>query len=187
MVVRFRLLTGNPGLTPVKFRVIHEVGGAFTGAGTSTSFVPAAGLNVVPAQIKVTAGDRVGIDCCTMADLLILAYRPAGPHVAEGSILGWQPVLADGSAPTASNSGDPDYEILVNADVEPDADGDGFGDETQDACPAAAGTAGGCPVPTIANPVPAPTKAKSKCKNAKKKSAAAAKKKKKCKKPKKKG
>src|SRR5690606_7431051 len=34
----------------------------------------------------------------------------------------------------------------VTAVVEPDADGDGFGDETQDLCPAAAPLQGPCPI-----------------------------------------
>jgi hypothetical protein len=38
--------------------------------------------------------------------------------------------------------------IYVNADVEPDADHDGFGDETQDQCPSDASTAGACPPPS---------------------------------------
>ena len=34
----------------------------------------------------------------------------------------------------------------MNADVEPDADGDGFGDETQDQCPSDKATHGACAV-----------------------------------------
>jgi len=37
------------------------------------------------------------------------------------------------------------HRVNVSATVEPDADGDGFGDETQDKCPAAAGGTEGCP------------------------------------------
>jgi hypothetical protein len=40
--------------------------------------------------------------------------------------------------------------INVQATVEADADRDGFGDETQDACPASAGPNRGCPVKTVA-------------------------------------
>jgi hypothetical protein len=43
-------------------------------------------------------------------------------------------------------------ELLVAASIEPDADGDGFGDETQDACPSQAGTQGQC----VSNPPPPP-------------------------------
>ena len=35
-------------------------------------------------------------------------------------------------------------ELLVNATVEPDADGDGFGDDSQDNCPTNAATQGAC-------------------------------------------
>jgi hypothetical protein len=45
------------------------------------------------------------------------------------------------------------YEQLLQVEVEPDADGDGYGDETQDACPSNGSTSGVCPRPIIA-PVP---------------------------------
>jgi hypothetical protein len=38
----------------------------------------------------------------------------------------------------------------LNADIEPDADADGFGDETQDLCPTDASTQGACPVAPVA-------------------------------------
>ena len=41
--------------------------------------------------------------------------------------------------------------------VEPDADGDGYGDETQDQCPTDASTQGPCPAPKVAPAPPAPT------------------------------
>jgi hypothetical protein len=41
------------------------------------------------------------------------------------------------------------FKFDVSAQLEPDADGDGFGDETQDLCPTMASTQGGCPVPLI--------------------------------------
>src|SRR5205085_2071744 len=53
--------------------------------------------------------------------------------------------FADGtsSSPGTSN---PNRELLVNANIEPDADRDGFGDETQDRCPGISGSANGCPI-----------------------------------------
>ena len=39
----------------------------------------------------------------------------------------------------------PDLQLNVSAILEPDADGDGFGDETQDQCPTDASTQGPCP------------------------------------------
>jgi hypothetical protein len=71
-----------------------------------------------------------------------------------------------------------DTELLLQFRVEADADGDSYGDETQDACPGAAGTNGGCaPIATPAKTTPAAPAKKCKKKGKKKKSVAAAKKK----------
>ena len=66
--------------------------------------------------------------------------------------------------------------------VEPDADHDGFGDETQDQCPTNASTQGTCPAAPV---TPVTTVKKKKCKKKKKKHSAESAKKKKCKKKKK--
>lgn len=55
------------------------------------------------------------------------------------------PPLADNEP--ARDSSQVTEELLVAAVVEPDADGDGYGDETQDNCKGRAGSAGGCPTP----------------------------------------
>jgi hypothetical protein len=52
------------------------------------------------------------------------------------------PTLVDGAAPR--NSTEVAEELLVQATIEPDADGDGYGDETQDQCPTQASTQGPC-------------------------------------------
>jgi hypothetical protein len=70
------------------------------------------------------------------------------------------------------------YQFDVSAKLEPDADHDGFGDETQDQCP----TSGGSQAPCAVAPTPAPPKKKCKKKKHKRSAEAA---KKKCKKKKK--
>ena len=45
------------------------------------------------------------------------------------------------------NSAEPSQELLVQATLEPDADGDGWGDETQDRCLGVPGSYEGCPTP----------------------------------------
>jgi hypothetical protein len=52
------------------------------------------------------------------------------------------PPLVDGQGARGSTSAT--GELLVQADIELDADGDGFGDETQDQCPTQAATQGPC-------------------------------------------
>jgi hypothetical protein len=79
------------------------------------------------------------------------------------------------NAPFDYNSADAERRVNVEAVVEPDADHDLFGDETQDQCPAVTGPNNGCPPP-------ATTKTHKKCKKHKKKHSASAAKKKRCKK-----
>jgi hypothetical protein len=54
----------------------------------------------------------------------------------------FKPPLVAGQGPRGST--DATGELLVQADIEPDADGDGFGDETQDGCPSQPTTQGAC-------------------------------------------
>src|SRR5262245_28131133 len=81
------------------------------------------------------------------------------------------PVVASGCCTATSSY---NAEVLLQARLEPDADKDGFGDESQDKCLGKPGTVNGCP-------------SAKKCKKKKKKGkGAAAAKKKKCKKRKRK-
>jgi hypothetical protein len=48
-------------------------------------------------------------------------------------------------------------ELFYDADIEPDADHDGYGDVTQDACPSDGSTQGPCPMPVHPTPTPVPT------------------------------
>ncbi|MEX0992922.1 MAG: hypothetical protein WDZ37_02905 [Solirubrobacterales bacterium] len=59
------------------------------------------------------------------------AFRSGAGGATAGQ---FSPPLTDTSS-GAALAGPNDLEFLVNADVEPDADGDGYGDETQDLCP----------------------------------------------------
>jgi hypothetical protein len=108
-----------------------------------------AGTNLFPTRIAVAAGDVIGLYSATsnvgtveenagfdfeMFRQLNADLAPGGPYSLEG------PFLFDA--------------INVAAYLEPDADSDGFGDESQDKCPGSAGTVDGC-VP--ASPAPAPT------------------------------
>jgi hypothetical protein len=98
------------------------------------------GLNVFSERLPIEAGATVGVD-----------DDPGGPQyfgiARQGDHLAWfgppLPVLGFGSArPTGVTDG---LELLMNADIEPDADHDGYGDETQDGCPTDPSTHGACP------------------------------------------
>jgi hypothetical protein len=82
-------------------------------------------------------------------DVLDASSALAQRTVASASFTyqGWQPPLADGiSAPPTFGPFNNVREMLYQATIEPDADHDGFGDETQDKCPGMPGPAQGCPV-----------------------------------------
>jgi hypothetical protein len=129
------------------------------------------GLNTFPTRIAVQAGDYVGIRSTTgvcahntgnasdTADHYFTA--PLAIGVPQGFI------------------GTPDFIWDVSAVLEPDADHDSYGDETQDQCPTDGSTQGPCPVTPVAPGTSAtPVTVKKKCKKHKKhrSSAAAAKK-----------
>jgi hypothetical protein len=127
---------------------------------------PAGHITELSTQRSIAAGDRIAL----------LGF-PAGVKVAVNgpprdcafSLAG----NAAGTTMTYSSSSCNNNEWLVQATVEPDADHDGFGDETQDQCPTDASTQGPCP--TSAPPTPPPPH-KKKCKKHKHRSAEVAKK-----------
>jgi hypothetical protein len=138
--------------------------------GESASEVPTpSSLNQYSTQISVQQGDFLGI---------YLGGDGGSTLCGDASSLGF-PDHFNSSEVLAGTSATFDREdegqIDVAAVLEPDADHDGFGDETQDQCPSNAGTQGSCAV----------TRAKNKCKKHKKKHhSAESAKKKKCKKKK---
>jgi hypothetical protein len=132
VIVRWRIRVGAASpAQPVTFRVIRGIGADSTGAGSSdVENVPAApGIYTFDARIAVAAGDFIGIDCCPgLAGGTFFDSTPA----AQLDL--WQPPLADGAS--RGPQFQYNYELMLNADLEPDCDGDGFGDETQDPTPA---------------------------------------------------
>jgi hypothetical protein len=78
--------------------------------------------SVFATRLTIAPGDAIGVACC--ADDAPIVHAALAPSWKL-----YQPVLPSGAMPTSFTG-----EVLVNADVEPDADADGFGDETQDTC-----------------------------------------------------
>ena len=89
------------------------------------------------ARQPVEAGDYIGITLVSGSEIGYLSGS-GDERLFE----------VDGDpTPTNVDSTTPyNLETLVSASVEPDADGDGFGDESQDGCPSRADTQAACPV-----------------------------------------
>jgi Ca2+-binding RTX toxin-like protein len=137
VIVRWRLKSGSGGAA-VNLRVLRPAGDAsFTGAGTSATETTDVTTNTWPTRLSIAAGDRVGLN--NASEGLFFA------NTAGAELRFWTPYLADGATAPSSPSPESARELLVNADVEPDQDNDGFGDETQDQCPQSGVTQGPCP------------------------------------------
>ena len=100
------------------------------------------GANTFKVRIPVQAGDLVGM--ATDGATLVYCEEPSA-----GSALGALP----GNPPTGSTiqfveRHEGESRIPIFATVEPDVDGDGYGDETQDSCATDASTQGPCPTPS---------------------------------------
>jgi hypothetical protein len=127
VVVRWRIKVGSE-TTPVALRITRPgQSDTRTGAGTGPAVIPATNqISTYDVRLPIQVGDALGVDCCGTGPLR--AYDGI-PEAFTGR---WIPRLQDGEPPRAAQFPPADHELLVNADVEPDADCDGFGDETQD-------------------------------------------------------
>jgi hypothetical protein len=136
IVVRWRV---RDGAGTLRLRIIRSAGGGmYTGAGTSApGAVPPGAVTTFDTRLPIAAGNFIGLD-------YVDANSAAGARpLPGGQNLNFFPPLADGQT-RASDGTDNDVETLYSADIEPDADRDGFGDETQDLCSKDASTQGLC-------------------------------------------
>jgi hypothetical protein len=129
----------------LEFKVARKVSGDdYTIIGTSVAGTQAPNTVVsFPARISVQAGDVIGL------------YEGGGTCGSETTgtyewVDGTNEALG---STTTFKLIDDDFSFPVAARVEPDADGDGFGDETQDLCPTEANTQAACP---SSSPPPSP-------------------------------
>ena len=153
MVVPFPLLFRVARLTPT-FNTYTNIG-----RSQAPSTIPGE-MNTYPTQISVKAGDVIGIT----------AYSATNYTCATEPVSGYQArfVDSDPAVGTPTNYGGTftNFKLDVSAKLEPDADGDGYGDETQDLCPTDATTNGACADPDPETTITKRPKAKTKKKRA---------------------
>ena len=146
-----------PGGISEKAKVFRPTGipNTFTAVGESTMQPIVGGLNTFATRIPVQAGDRLGVTSNFEA-----IWCGEGEEGGEESpnVFGAYP----SDVPIGGNATFEEWpygQVAVAGTLEADADGDGFGDETQDKCPTDASTQGDCPAPP---PVNTPTTTQSK-------------------------
>jgi hypothetical protein len=132
----------------IALRVVRGVADA--GLGPQVTLPAAAGVYTYAARMPVQAGDELGVEMFEVEQSSTMPIIRTGVLGATTDF--WYPALLPGQEkPPTVDEGE--FELLMNATIEPDADHDGYGDETQDQCATAAGP-GVCPTPPA--PVPRP-------------------------------
>ena len=103
-------------------------------------------LNTFPTRVPVTAGLTLGV--WTQSDMACTFPAAVGDQIQSAL------VDPDVSPAYASIGGSPSARVNVSAVVESDADGDGYGDVSQDLCPQSDLSQAACPVPdpTVTKP-----------------------------------
>jgi hypothetical protein len=124
----------------VALRVID--GNAAIATGRTQPAPTKAGVHGFAERLRIAGGQRIGLD--------VTVTGPTGVNFAAlsggGNAAIWAPPFPDGTARPPDNTA-VGGEFMFQATIEPDADADGFGDETQDGCLGVGGPRGGCPVP----------------------------------------
>jgi hypothetical protein len=123
----------------LKFKVGRLVSGStYSIVGESGIVTPAAStLNHYLVRIPVKADDLIGFYTVTTGGCDQGVMNPSFTELtATGDVAPGAQASFIGEA----------FQMDVSASLEPDADHDGFGDETQDQCPTNASTQGPCPV-----------------------------------------
>jgi hypothetical protein len=129
-----------------KLLVVQPIGsGAYTMVGESIGgTMNLNGTSSFPARIPVQAGDLLGLG----GTGITLLCENTGSTADQSAIgLGAPPVGS--KLLTLENVSE--LQVPVIAKIEPDVDGDGYGDETQDKCPQSAAYQTACPVVTISS------------------------------------
>jgi hypothetical protein len=130
---------------PQVLKVLRPTGNKheFRAVAESAEQTVLSGQNVFDTRIPVQPGDQFGL----------YGANPSGALYCNAAV-GAKPMDVAGSIPINFRSTDApavfgefnSIRVAVSAVVEPDADGDGFGDETQDKCPQSAAFQVECPL-----------------------------------------
>jgi hypothetical protein len=114
-------------------------------AESSTETASASQLNEFATRIPITAGQFVGLRVVTASHGCYYFVTP-GTGFTDFSV---SPAPLPGGGPAMFGNAMGDAATNVSATIEPDADNDGYGDETQDGCPGKSTRQDDCVKPTV--------------------------------------
>jgi hypothetical protein len=146
VLTEWRVDSGQAGSLSETVKVLHPGGGSVVRVTGESTGTVGPGLNDFPTRLPIEAGDRLAVYLAPGTSPL-LCTEPKENTLLEA----YEGDSSLGS--TISMIEDPaQVRFPLVGVIEPDADGDGFGDETQDQCPQSAATQGPCPVSAPASP-----------------------------------
>jgi len=148
VITKFRIHANGPGAS-VTFRLANitrenedSAQASTVATGPTVTIAGVGEIEEFPARVPVKQGNHLAIDTSTAEAV----YGSSGSDFTYV----YAPPLVDGAAARTSNA--VAEELLVAAVYEPDADQDGFGDETQDQCLGNAGDATTPCTPPVGKP-----------------------------------
>jgi hypothetical protein len=136
-----KLMLLKPGAAPNTYDVL----------ATSASGNVVGGDNIFPTNLAVSGGETIALYGGAGA-----VYCPADPSDASASLtIATEPAVGTTVTAAPANAS---TRVSLTATVEPDADHDGFGDDTQDGCPQSALFSTPCPQVKLAKRILPPGK-----------------------------
>jgi hypothetical protein len=140
----FNIIPIEPGFISQTLKILRATGALnqFQVIGESSQEPISGGLNTFSTRIPVHAGDFIGTTGTVDEDNEAVYCNTGNPGERLGAIIGNPPLNSIGTSETEVA----EVQVPITVSIEPDADNDGFGDETQDACPQSATTQAACPV-----------------------------------------
>ena len=139
VVTSWKVNSARPEPVTERMRVLRPTGvsNEFQVVGESGEGIVNQGANTFPTRIPVQPGDRFGA-IGSLIDVALCVTSDPGDQV--GFFLGGAPVGSTHTFTPAS-----EVRLPMSAVIEPDIDGDGYGDETQDRCPQSPAYHDACP------------------------------------------
>ncbi len=146
VITAFRVRAQAEAATQIAFRIVDPISPAAdqktatataVANGPTVTLQPTAagaepGIQAFPARVPVRKGQHLALEGANFE----ATYNSGGEKFSYA----FSPPLTLNQPQVGQSTG----ELLVQATLEPDADGDGFGDESQDRCPSQAATQGEC-------------------------------------------
>lgn len=140
VVTGWKIDSAHAGPVVERLAVFRPTGkaGSFQVVAESDPLTVKDGFNLFPARVPVQAGDRFGLVGDSAESPLFCATENPDDRT-------WSYPGAVESGATPQFAAGAFVRVPLIGVVEPDADGDGYGDESQDGCPASGAFTGACP------------------------------------------